>query len=515
IWDFGGQEIFRATHQFFLTQRSLYLLVLDSRLDERDNQLGYWLQIIKSYANNSPVIIVINKIDEHFLSLDHRGLENAYPNIKGFIATSCKDPPKGPKGIKNLKEIIAKEVTKLSHINDQFPENWLTVKTQLEQIKENDWDYISYEDYQNICQQQDITSLEEQRDLIRFLHDLGVVLNFQDDPRLKDTNILNPLWVTKGVYKILDDKALENHYKGILYPHMLNRILDDIKYPPSKHLFILGMMCKFELCFEMDKEGEKQFLIADLLPKEEPESINQWQTGLGIEYHYSVLPGSIISRFIVRMNPLIYQETYWRNGVVLQENNNIALIKADRYVNKIFIWVSGFVETRRYLLQKVRLQFEEIHQNIPGIEVNEKIVIPSHPNVSVDYQHLLDLESMGIITFVPVGLRKKMDVQELLQGVESATDMKVYSRHQVPNIASIVVSSSHQLKSLISRPRIIYTLIALTVLILIVSLGKTSLLSLILTILLVVLITYIGLGIFQDYQKNQQSSSSSDNQPKS
>ncbi|MGK7942690.1 MAG: COR domain-containing protein [Crocosphaera sp.] len=509
IWDFGGQEIFRATHQFFLTQRSLYLLVLDSRLDERDNQLGYWLQIIKSYAKNSPVIIVINKIDEHFLSLDHRGLENAYPNIKGFIATSCKEPPKGPKGIKELKEIIAQEVTKLSHINDQFPENWLTIKTELEQIKENDWDYISYEDYQNICQQQGISDLKEQRDLIRFLHDLGVVLNFQDDPRLKDTNILNPLWVTKGVYKILDDKALENHYKGILYPHMLSRILDDLKYPPSKHLFILGMMCKFELCFEMEKEGEKQFLIADLLPKEEPENISQWQTGLGIEYHYSVLPGSIISRFIVRMNPLIYQETYWRNGVVLQEEDNMALIKADRYVNKIFIWISGSLENRRHLLEKIRLEFETIHQNIPGIEVNEKIVIPNHPNVSVDYQHLLDLESMGIITFVPVGLRKKMDVQELLQGVHSVTEMKVNSQHQVPPIAS------HPLKSLISPPRIIYTLMALTLLIVIVNLKEIALLSVILTVLFVGLISYIGLGIFKDYQKNRQHPSSSDNEPES
>jgi len=27
IWDFGGQEIYHATHQFFLTHRSLYLLL--------------------------------------------------------------------------------------------------------------------------------------------------------------------------------------------------------------------------------------------------------------------------------------------------------------------------------------------------------------------------------------------------------------------------------------------------------------------------------------------------------
>jgi internalin A len=31
VWDFGGQEIMHATHQFFLTKRSLYILVLDAR----------------------------------------------------------------------------------------------------------------------------------------------------------------------------------------------------------------------------------------------------------------------------------------------------------------------------------------------------------------------------------------------------------------------------------------------------------------------------------------------------
>jgi internalin A len=31
VWDFGGQEIMHATHQFFLTERSLYLIVLTGR----------------------------------------------------------------------------------------------------------------------------------------------------------------------------------------------------------------------------------------------------------------------------------------------------------------------------------------------------------------------------------------------------------------------------------------------------------------------------------------------------
>ncbi len=43
IWDFGGQEVYHSTHQFFLTHRSLYLLVADDRKEDTD--FNYWLTL--------------------------------------------------------------------------------------------------------------------------------------------------------------------------------------------------------------------------------------------------------------------------------------------------------------------------------------------------------------------------------------------------------------------------------------------------------------------------------------
>src|SRR5690606_14906389 len=34
IWDFGGQEIYHSTHQFFLTKRSMYMMVTESRKED-------------------------------------------------------------------------------------------------------------------------------------------------------------------------------------------------------------------------------------------------------------------------------------------------------------------------------------------------------------------------------------------------------------------------------------------------------------------------------------------------
>ena len=49
-WDFGGQQIYHAIHQFFLTKNSLYILLDDTAKDHKlvtDEGFRYWLEIIE------------------------------------------------------------------------------------------------------------------------------------------------------------------------------------------------------------------------------------------------------------------------------------------------------------------------------------------------------------------------------------------------------------------------------------------------------------------------------------
>jgi internalin A len=81
IWDFGGQEIMHNTHQFFLTQRSLYLILLNAREDIHANRLHYWLKLIGNIAD-APILIIANQIDQNpAFTLDERELRYHYPNI--------------------------------------------------------------------------------------------------------------------------------------------------------------------------------------------------------------------------------------------------------------------------------------------------------------------------------------------------------------------------------------------------------------------------------------------------
>ena len=223
LWDFGGQEIMHATHQFFLTRRSLYLLVIDARKGEQESNLEYWLKIIQSFGDDAPIIIVLNKIDEHRLELDRKTLQAKYPTIRAFVETSCQTGH----GIKELKVHLDHEVTIMEHLRTVWLKSWFQVKTILEQLAR---EFISYEDYIEICETAAVTDEPNQHILLGFLHDLGVVLNYRDDPRLEETNVLKPAWVTDAVYKILNSQEMFES-KGVLKRSHLQQILDKKRYP--------------------------------------------------------------------------------------------------------------------------------------------------------------------------------------------------------------------------------------------------------------------------------------------
>lgn len=419
VWDFGGQEIMHATHQFFLTRRSLYILILDARLGQEDNRVEYWLRMIQSFGGASPVIIVGNKIDQHPLDIDKTGLKKKFPSIIEIFKTSAETG----EGIPKLRAGILKAINKLPYVRDPIPATWFDVKSHLEGEGKNQ-NFITHDEYVKLCVNNNITDIGSQQTLIGFLHDLGIVLHFQDDPRLVELGILNPQWVTNGVYKILNSHILFQN-QGVLTLSLLNQILDLTDYPENKRLFLIHMMKKFELCYDI--EAGKSFLIPDLLPKDEPYT-GEWENVLAFQIHYNILPSNIISRFIVRMNEYIHK-TIWRTGVILKQAENTALVKADIEDKKIYIWVSGKRDTRRDLLAIIRREFEKIHRTIAKIEVTEKVPIPNIPEVvAVDYEFLIQLEREGRESLPVLAGEKVIDilVKEVLSRIESQRKTEIH-----------------------------------------------------------------------------------------
>jgi internalin A len=415
LWDFGGQDIMHSTHQFFLTKRSLYILILNSRQNDRQNRIEYWLRIIQSFSDCSPIIIVCNHIDQHTPKIDEYRLRVDYPQIKNIVYTSCLTGS----GIEQLKTDIAAQVTQLKHVYDIIPESYFIIKRSLEDlaIQRN---YIPYEQYQELCDKNNLSEISSQENLIKLLHDLGTILNYKDDPRLSDTSVLNPRWVTEAVYKILNDPDLIKFANGQVSDDKLQIILNNHQvYPRVKYRFLTDLMRKFEICFPISNSPQI-FLFPDLLSSTEPQTDFDWSDALRFRYTYPrVLPPSIISRFIVRTHRLIYNSLHWRKGVFLQnQNQNIALIRSNEEDRWIEIKVIG-KSRRSSLLEIIRDHFDHIHTTLIGIEVEEEINVSKSNDIWENYRYLVELECEGETDWRPHGdAKRKYNIRHVLDGFE-------------------------------------------------------------------------------------------------
>lgn len=451
IWDFGGQEILHATHQLFLTERTLYLLVLSGREGNPTQDAEYWLQLIRSLGGASRVIIALNKCVEHPFDVNRGLLLEKYPSVAEFIQTDCADPAVG---LAELKRLISQYAGRSELRNADFPLEWFAIKERLAEMTSHNENFVTWACFQEICRSMGETEPKAQEQLADYLHVLGIALNYRDDPRLKDHHVLNPNWVTRGIYTLLRagqkrsgagtlhsskrkgsiDVSSESfdivHNElsriGVLTTADLATFLDAKHYPLSCHEFLLRLMEKFQLCFRLPGETGR-YLVPELLSENQPDIAHLLEEPcLRFQYQYEVLPEGLLPRFIVQTH--IHSETKphlrWRSGVVLEREGCSAVVRTDAPERRVDIHVTGPETRRRELLAIARAAFAEQHRDLRGLTVAERVPIPGMPNVTVSYRKLLNLEDRGITEYEPENLDMPVRVSRLLGGIESPTSRK-------------------------------------------------------------------------------------------
>lgn len=374
VWDFGGQEIYHSTHQFFLTKRSLYILVWEARSDQHLISFDYWLNVIRLLSAESPTLVVLNKIDERIVSIDEKSLQSKFNNIVQFHKVSAKTGENIESLMNNIREII----DRLPLIGDKLPRVWLEIRDKLESLDEN---FIYKSEYLQICNKFGLTN-KKALFLSQYFHDLGVFLHFQDNVLLENIIFLKPEWATNAVYKILDSKSViksNGEFKNTQLKHILH------EYPADKHVYIIELMKKFELCYSLESN---KFLIPELLKPERVEFDWNYNNNLKFEYHYDFMPAGILARFIVRTKDLIKNGINWKNGVVLEREGVLAQIISDSFARKIKIWVDG--SGSALLLDIIRREIEHINKTLNYFDVVEKIPCACNICIGDDNPHLFN-----------------------------------------------------------------------------------------------------------------------------
>ncbi|HEY9629419.1 MAG TPA: leucine-rich repeat domain-containing protein [Coleofasciculaceae cyanobacterium] len=366
LWDFGGQEIYHQTHQFFLTERSLYLLVADSRKEDTDHY--FWLQIIRLLSDDSPVLLIQNEKLDRTCNLNLRELRAEFANLKPPLKTNLADN----RGLSTIQTAIQHSLEDLLPDGIPFPTPWLKVRYSLENDGRN---YINCADYEATCRHHGIHDRAEMFNLSHFLHSLGICLHFQKDPILRHRLILKPNWGTAAVYKILDNPTVKQQL-GQFSDADLDNIWQAQQYADMRPE-LLQLMKAFKVCYEIPRR-EGHYIAPHLLSPDSPYYDWDASQNLLLRYRYKgFMPKGILTRFIVEMHRQIEnvsdpdQALVWKTGVVLVQDRARAEV-TERYHNReISIRLSG--SHQRDFLIALNHEFQKIHDTYERLEYDTLI----------------------------------------------------------------------------------------------------------------------------------------------
>jgi len=335
-WDFGGQEIFYPTHQFFLTDRAVFLVVF--RLDQfQDSRVEYWMKTIKSVTNNSSQSIIF-LVGTHY----DKTLEPAPQRLaselqqkftkqfyRALIPTVYFINSKSGYGIKELKTAIRSAVKDKGQLT--ISENWVRLHLHISNFQSDlankQVEYVSWTDFETWAFQSGIPAAEHKLVAI-FLTTTGTITYFNDQAGALDQFVvLNPEWLTKLMSTLI---TFQHSFikKGILEEAVISHVF--AAYPETMHQTLIGFLERYKVALHV--KVKQLYLVPALLPEtcQQEEFDTHWpgitpnETGEflfhGKDYNYRFLPMGFFPQIVGRILLLgdVQVLMCWRNGIVIE-----------------------------------------------------------------------------------------------------------------------------------------------------------------------------------------------------
>jgi internalin A len=445
-WDFGGQQIYHATHRFFLTDRSLFVLVWNCREGYSKGQMRKWLQAITARAPESPILLVATHGDEHPADLPMNQLVSEFPRI---VDSLYVDSLTG-RGVPELADRIAETAAELPLMGQLWPSSWSRVR---ESIGRYHKPYASMDTVRKILAGCGVARAREQANVLGVLHSLGELLWFPDDPELRDLVVLAPKWVEERITRMLDSHELLRT-GGVAKRDLLGRLWLDDDLAIRNHLVML--MEQFDLAYRTDSDARDDVcLVVEKLPENAVRLPDSWDEMLAagaseirLVFDFSeflFLQAGIPTWFIAREHRFT-TGTHWRTGALLhsQQEDAWALLTANEATRKVELAVRGGYPITFF--SELKAGFERIlTQRYPGIPYRLLVPCPcGRPDGRTcphmfEYHHLKtrlmpphrkeyiecpesleDVHVRGLIEgFEPATLD---DIREKLEGVQKTVD---------------------------------------------------------------------------------------------
>ena len=447
-WDFGGQEVYRVTHQFFFSKRSVYLLVWEPRMGVQQCQVEDWLKLIRLRVGDDAKVIIVSthaKTGERIARIDQPVFMGDFGSmIVDFIEVDSLEPDPQNKnekfGIAALKQLIADAAQKLEHMGMDFGKAWKEARDELIELGQTQ-PHVAYTQFAAVCEKHGLESIGT-RTLAGIMHDLGYIVYYGDDERLRNDVVLQPEWLTKAIGFVLEDRKTQE-MDGILPDDRLREVLFDHpfknepKYPMELYPFFLRLMEKYDVSYRLES-GEAS-LVAQHVPQVRPAL--PWQPEEDCHPHRrriamvcvmeESLPG-LVPWMIVRTHDYIYEDRraegkshrlHWQKGMFLRNKSHgeamLELREREFHVYAEAVWPEYFMNVLRQTLQKL------ITDNWPGLKDRYYFAVPCREqsddkpcNGRFNIDSLRQFLEEGDKTIRCQTCRKRQDIVELLFGFE-------------------------------------------------------------------------------------------------
>jgi len=284
-WDFGGQRVYRPTHQLFFSAPAVYLVVWKPREGPQQGFVKEWIQLIKRREPSAKIIVVATHggPQQRQPDIDRQELWDIFgkETVVDFFFVDSKPDPFGHgvrKGIAELKDAIARVAATLPEVGRSVPKSFADVRAALQA---RGVPYLPLDEVLAICRAHNMDD-EIARLFITISHRLGHLTHYENDPALRDIVILRPDWLASAMSYVLDDEQTRAAHGLVKLSH-LNQLWDDLKreadtrYPATLHPIFLRLMERFDLSYRVaglskNDDSDPVSLIAQLVPDTTPQS---------------------------------------------------------------------------------------------------------------------------------------------------------------------------------------------------------------------------------------------------
>lgn len=424
FWDFGGQEILHCMHRMFLTERTLYVIVLNARDDTQDDRARYWLHNVRSFAAGAPVLLVLNKMDQNpKASVNETGLRQLYPDLTEVVKLSAKCDSQEVFNVRFTQAMLG-QIGAMENLSVCFPASWTRVKQHLQNMTAN---YILGSQYKQICRECGVADTGRlRRSLLHWFNDLGVSVFYSGDVHLENYVILRPNWITNAIYAILFNNhpgvtngllSHETIFDMIQGDDRCRRVSPGERYDLSEIDFILGVTRKFRLSFRIS-DG-REFVPMLCRREEDPIAAEYRDDPDTLEFRmiFPYLPDNVLHRLMVELRGDLDTGHVWRTGACFRQKTSGlgAVVMSEGNVLKFYVRSGSAGYTAGTYLCILKDAVDAIRENMNlELEENQVVYKLEGKGQVFDYDALVEAQACGVSSVFSKAHRRALEIADIL-----------------------------------------------------------------------------------------------------